>query len=591
MKKNLFGLCLVAVAVLIMGCDCVTIRRLKDNQYVYVHGKQLVQNVNQNENPILIPDMNGDSSKTVVESVIDNSNNGNGNGNGNNLSADYVDSSMSGVKYEDNIQPYNPTSMTGSADNTGSSTNEGLYGNNINLIVNVTGDYPRGPIATAELILDGATITSPHKTNAGQKNLEVNARGYESLSKYITIPSGSTEHTVDVEMIAKPRPVRFDFSDKKTGRKLTADQVIIGASIVRDGGKVKPGKHTVEVSCKGYQTYIGSFTLPAGEGEYVLKLELDPEAQATTLIKWIIYTEYPAGEEIPVPQSVTVDGIEIEQGSKIKTGSHQVIVKHPGHETLREDINVASGLKVFKYEGTLKTLPRKVEAQIKYDVEPPVELGALSVSLTSQKTGQKIDVGSGTSVKPGDYTLLITKEGYITVNKNVRIYPLLSPFVIDEVLEAKPVVIKTEVSYDIAPPANLGPHSVDFIGRNVLFKVYHDGSVKPGRYTYKVQKAGYVMNGNEKVIQISPSESPYFIRESMIAQPRQISLKIDKDGLIIEAEDVFIDGEKVTFDKTFAPGKQYRLVAKFRDYKTVEKTITIPPGTGIFVLDVPVIRK
>ncbi|BBM83248.1 hypothetical protein [Candidatus Uabimicrobium amorphum] len=585
MNKKLSWLCIGALVFALIGCDCVRIKRLAGEQHIYENQNNLTVK-NQDENPLVIPESqtvvvnnSGDGDKET--NVTNNLGDGNGDGG---LDSNWQDSEIGGTAYHDD------TGMRGNTqlDNT---TTDSMNAKNINLIVNVMADYPRGPLESNTIMLDGAQIYSPHKVGPGQKTLEVSANGYQSASKVINVPKGSTEHIVDVELLAKPRPVKFQFKDSKTGKNIRADQVIIGASTVRDGGKVKPGKHTLEISKKGYQTYIGSITIDPGTSPYVIRRKLDPENRTVTRIKWIIYTEYPAQEEIPVPETVLLDGAEIEQGNKISSGSHQIIVKHPGHETLRKNISVPAGMKVYTFKGTMATLPRRVESNVTYDVPPPSSLGDTSITLVSQRSGRTINVTDNTSVKPGEYKLKISKRGYLPVDKTIRIYPLLSAYNIEEMLEAKPVKIRTIINYDINPPANLPRPSAVFVGRSVQFKIFDGGSIKPGRYSYKITQPGYLMQGGQKQINILPSEDVYEIRESMNVQPRQISFDINQNGILVNIQEIFIDGEKVTFDKTFTPGKQYRLVAKFREYQTVQRTITITPGEGPFRLNVPLVRK
>ncbi|WP_372369231.1 hypothetical protein [Candidatus Uabimicrobium sp. HlEnr_7] len=585
MNKKISWLCIGALVFTLIGCDCVRIKRLRGVKHV-VTGDTVNVYKNQDEHPLVIPDtdnvaINNIGDGSDKELIINNNNTGDGNGNGNGFDSNWQDADMGGSASHDDSSNYKPAKITGEQFDT----------KTINLIVNVTADYPRGPVTSSSIMLDGVQMYSPQKVDSGQKSLEVSANGYSTTRKQINIPSGSTEHIVDVELLAKPRPVKFQFEDSKTGRKLTADAVIIGASTVRNGGKVKPGKHTLEISKKGYQTHIGSLTIPPGTSAYVIRRKLDPENRAVTRIKWIIYTEYPAQEEIPVPETVLLDGVEIEQGNKISSGSHQIIIKHPGHETLRKQISVPAGMKVYTFKGTMATLPRRVESQVTYDVQPPSSLGETSVVLVGQKTGRTINVGNNTSVKPGEYQLKITKRGYLSVNKTVRIYPLLSAYSIEEMLEAKPVKIRVIINYDINPPSNLKSPIAVFVGRNIQLEIPDGGSIKPGRYTYKISQPGYLMQGNERQINILPSEDEYTIRESMNVQARKISFDIEKDGILVAIQEIFIDGEKVSYDKTFIPGKQYRLVAKFREYQTVERTITITPGNGPFRLNVSLVRK
>lgn len=362
----------------------------------------------------------------------------------------------------------------------------------------------------------------------------------------------------------------------------------MGGSVVPGGRNV--GRRTPNTSRKIISEQTNS---PSVRSKKLPKTDRRESSQKkiSTRLRWIIYTEYPAQEEIAAPETVLLDGVEVEQGDEISSGSHQIIVEHPGHETLRKTIVVPVATKVYTFKGTMATLPRGVESQITYDRVPPASLGDTSITLTSQRTGKAISIDKNTSVKPGEYQLQINKRGYLPVNKTVRIYPIRSTYNIEEMLQAKSVKIRTIVNYDVVPPANLQSPVAVFIGRSIQQRIIDGGSIKPGNYTYKITQPGYRMQGSEKQIEILPSEEVYTIRENMNVQPRPISFEIEKDGFLVPFEEIFIDGESVSFDKTFVPGRQYRLVAKFRQYQTVEKTITVTPGEGPYRLNIQLIRK
>ncbi|BBM84041.1 hypothetical protein [Candidatus Uabimicrobium amorphum] len=364
----------------------------------------------------------------------------------------------------------------------------------------------------------------------------------------------------------------------------------IGGSVLPGGGKVRLGRVRGATKTSSEKLDPSYTDVPKkGDKKTRTTTQRKPKSKTDTRIEWIIFTEYPIQEEITAPETVLLDGVEVQEGSKISSGSHQIMVKHPGHETLRETIFVPVGKKIYTFKGTMLTLPRRIEPNITYDISPPS--GETSLILVNERSGKKIFVGDGTSVKPGEYQLKINRRGYSSISKSVRIYPLRSTYNITEMLQAKPVKIRTIVDYDVEPTAGLKNPSVVFLGRNIQQRIIDGGSIKPGRYSYKITQPGYRMQGNEKQIEISPGEEVHTIRGMMNVQPRQISFEIVKDDILVPLQGIFIDGERVRFDKAFVPGREYRLVVKFRDYQTVEKNITITPGEGPYRLDVPLIPK
>jgi hypothetical protein len=157
---------------------------------------------------------------------------------------------------------------------------------------------------------------------------------------------------------------------------------------------------------------------------------------------------------------------------------------------------------------------------------------------------------------------------------------------------ASMVEILIEVTYDIEPPAALAPYTVTFvdkktgIGRNVT----HGKRIKPGSYYLQVGKPGYEFPGGQKEIEVLPGTKPCQVSEKLFAKPRQLSFDMMSGTILIKAIEVLLDGQQVKAQDLFKPGQEHQLTAKFKEYQTATKTITIPAGEGPYVVDVQLVK-
>ena len=157
---------------------------------------------------------------------------------------------------------------------------------------------------------------------------------------------------------------------------------------------------------------------------------------------------------------------------------------------------------------------------------------------------------------------------------------------------SKMVEILIEVTYDIEAPATLPPYTVTFIdpqsgiGRHVS----HGKKIKPGNYLLEVSRAGYEFKTPKKKIYVPPVDKPYWVKEKLFAKPRTLSFEMTHGTVLVRAKEMMINNKEVKAEDTFMPGQEYKLTAKFQDYKTATRTIVIPPGEAPYVVDLQLVK-
>ena len=119
--------------------------------------------------------------------------------------------------------------------------------------------------------------------------------------------------------------------------------------------------------------------------------------------------------------------------------------------------------------------------------------------------------------------------------------------------------------------------------------VSHGKKIKPGNYKLQINRPGYEFKDSDKKINVPPGIKPFLVKEQLIAKPRALSFKMSDKGTMIQATEILLEGKQVKAADTFEPGKQYKMLARFRDFKTVQKTIDIVPGEAPFVVNVNMI--
>lgn len=448
------------------------------------------------------------------------------------------------------------------------------------VVFRITDSATGATIEPDQVLIGAQEIKDGDMVKPGDTTLEIKKRGYQSIIEAeFSIEPGEGSYILKRQMTTGKVELRFEFTDAKTHKPISADAIVLGERPTRDGSFVEPGVYQLMVSKQGYNTYKKRIQVPQVP-IFTIKVTLTP---ATIRLYWKILPDYPKdlGPIDPVDR-VLLDGREIEEGAKVSPGKHDIEFRQSGFAPLLDTINIPANKRQFNYTGEMISLPRLVAVKVRYDIAPPKNFPPYQVRMRNIQTNATYRQ-SGVRVKPGTYQIEVTQQAYRAASIEKRIFPASYPEEIEVILNAEERVVQAEVSFDVEPPPGLKPHMITFVeqGKNYSRTVKSGGRIRPGIYTYEVEKPGYKMEGGKKRVNIEPSNNPFRIVARMIAQPRKISFDIvDDKGRVVELEQVMVDGEIYEYGDLRPRSTPYKIEATFAEYRKVTKEIVLPPGVG-----------
>lgn len=441
-----------------------------------------------------------------------------------------------------------------------------------------------------KVYIGGREVVDGTKVKPGKKSLEIYKKGYQSIAEDFELKVGEGEKNLSRKMLSGVVKLTFHFYDYDTQKKIKADKIYLNRKRTLSRSYEQPGQYRLLVKKNNYKTYIKSIHIPDAPA-YTIKVQLQ---RKSIKLNWKITGDYPRGEEF-IPEVVKIDGKDVYIGEGISSGIHEVLIQNPGYKTYRKKIVVPDGISRYTLKAELKTLPREITTNIRYDIPPSAQnrLGFCKVRLWNIRTNEKILFRPGLKLKPQKYEILITQYAYEFVKQVVVIWPRVNNFEIKATMQALTRCMKLKVRFDIPPPNHLKPWVIDFISdKGVARTAKKGGRVKPGRHRYIVRKEGYKMVGEEKTAYIEPSEEPCDLGEVMLrAIPRQFVFYCEDGKLTRYKPSITINKKAYFYHKEYQPGKKYSIVAKFKKFKTIKKDIILEPGVGPRIVKFALIPK
>ncbi|NUM36538.1 MAG: serine/threonine protein kinase [Candidatus Brocadiae bacterium] len=148
--------------------------------------------------------------------------------------------------------------------------------------------------------------------------------------------------------------------------------------------------------------------------------------------------------------------------------------------------------------------------------------------------------------------------------------------------QQKEVFIELKSKYDILPPAQYPGMQLLCFSIKDASSVEFSGKLMPGEYQISVILPGYACREHGKKIKV-PEAEKYTLELNFSALPRKVEDHILHKGYGNTIHPVLfkIDNQNVVSGFSIKPGK-YKLFARFKEYKDIETTIEIAPGSEIF---------
>ena len=227
---------------------------------------------------------------------------------------------------------------------------------------------------------------------------------------------------------------------------------------------------------------------------------------------------------------------------------------------------------------TLKASPRNVILRVTTDY-PPGQLITPDQVLINGKPFASDDKSFSNKIKPGKYSLMITKAGYDSVKKEIFIPAGTSDYIIQEQMNAAPRIVKYKI-YNSETKQELIPDKIT-LGTQPITQ---DSPFKPGKYRLYVRTPGYpdIVEGEHE---IPPGVGPHLIERGLLPQSREIRYEItsDYDLKPIDPTEITLNSKSLKENKAFAPGP-YELVVFAPGYDRLVKRVEFGPSRDPFTI-------
>lgn len=386
------------------------------------------------------------------------------------------------------------------------------------VVFEITADYPeRDALVPERILIDGNPTNSGELLNIGNHTFEIFKTGYHPLQGNFELPAGPGDWPLVRTMRCKDRPIQLDITDAASGQRLDPDKVNIGARDVKGGDLVTPGKNTLEIHKRGYESIVEmetSFEIPVGEGAYLLKRQMR-SAQVQLRFKFLDKeTKAPIGaaDKISLNDKATADG------SYAEPGTYLLKVVKRGFKTLAKEIQIPRQ-ESYEIQEELEPATIQLKWEITGDYPRGEEIDAI-VFLDSKEIQQ------ASRVAPGGHTLFVKSIGFESLSEQIQIPDGIAVYPVKRTLISLPRPIDLSIQYDIVPNRHL-PSQVIFerIDTGEKKEVKGGEKVKPGQYSISVSQEAYESAIVQK--KIYPGVEPYKIEVKLEAKPRVVQTKVD----------------------------------------------------------------
>ncbi len=447
------------------------------------------------------------------------------------------------------------------------------------VISRITAEYPEGksflPQDIQNITLGGQSLKDKDfQIKPGSHELMIVHPGYAPIRKLVNISANSTEFLLAERLETLPRTVEFTFRDSVlVNRELKPDEVTVANKpIAEQKVIIKPGVYTLRARLQGYAALDDMVTVPVG-GPEVWKEERRMVSVSREVITKI------TGDFAPTqklsPDILSLNDTPIGEKASMRPGEYTLTIQKEGYKTIVENINILPEPGPYEIVKVMESLPRKMNVSVKSSYE------GRKIIPDTMKLGQE-ELKDGIDVKPGIYKLEIKKEGHKEiVGEELVIEPSKSPYNLDKMLEALPVMVEYELTNDYNEDPT-EPDVITLAGGDMENPIEKTGTpFNPGKYSLKIEKLGFAPIKQDIVIE--PSNMPYKITQMLESLPREIISKIIDDLGEELMPIVTLDDNDVT-SGPFKP-KRYKLLIDVPGYYPVEEEIDIEPSDMEYTLE------
>ena len=243
-------------------------------------------------------------------------------------------------------------------------------------------------------------------------------------------------------------------------------------------------------------------------------------------IKLQISQDIPCGNPKMQPE-VTMLGagqkFNVVQGDKLPPGTYQLKIEMSGYQTHCSKESIDADQKTHLIRRQLQARSREIEFRLTGDFPQEEPLDPKIANLDGKDLRDKL-------FRPGNYRLVIKMPGYRPIEENITIDVGAEAFVIQRMLITLPRVVKEKISYDIAPPKNLGAYRITIAPQSSRSRqrIIKEGDrVKPGSYWMRITQKGYQPIVTKK--HVWPGADPWVIEYQLVAKLVALDIRVNHD--------------------------------------------------------------
>ena len=422
------------------------------------------------------------------------------------------------------------------------------------LDVRVQSDLPWHPIVfdLDEVLVDGKKFLPTDFIFPGKHMIVARKKGFEEWSAEVDVPVGMNPFIVRINLISKLRIVKVKVTHDfvTVGEEFHPQQITLGNREISGVEKFKPGNYELAISHPGFATIQEGIEVTPGEG--IMEIRYRLQAKQRRLLVDISYDVAPTSQlqeyKIYMKRVQSTDDVfrEVHAGDMIPAGEYQVKIEKPAYESYNGRAIVIPDSQAYTFKAKLIAKYVPISVDIKYDVAPGEEAKALGDCDVNLIDGRIVcrNVQHEKRIKPGTYTLEITRRGYRFRENKKKIYipPSEKTYHINATLHAQPRTL----SFGFFDPRFCMFEAEKFFVDGKIARP--DMKFRPGvPYQAIIQFIRYKTINTTIVIE--PGEGPYAIPLREIVEYKKYHLRIGRkyhdmvvDNIKFPIQ-IFVDGD------------------------------------------------
>ncbi|WP_372368905.1 PEGA domain-containing protein [Candidatus Uabimicrobium sp. HlEnr_7] len=290
-----------------------------------------------------------------------------------------------------------------------------------------TSDYnSQKTIALDELLLNSNPVKNGEKIRAGEYRVVVKKRGYKPMFEYIAIPISSKPYVYRRTLTSSRRKVLTKIRASFPKMRIHPDLCTLDGEKV-NGQSFKPGKYKLRIQRSGYVPINKTIEIAPSHEPYEITCTLYPK-----LIELQLKLSYDVPPEddfhyiFRLKSEMSIMTLCLRSGYKIVPESYLYTIESLGYKIIADRMLVMPRERPYVVKHCLISLQRNVIINVTDEFD----------NFTTAKITLNDEFVHGNfKVKPGNYSLIIKKEGYLTIHKQIAIFASEKTLVLKQKLQ------------------------------------------------------------------------------------------------------------------------------------------------------------